>query len=404
MDGDKDDSGEFFFDTMASNSTESIETIPVHNPSSHNPHEVTINKRYSAVISPSNKTATAQRRMTEPVKGSSSPDEGGEEQEPRKSAKRLSVSWGTPAAVAAAADADSDADADADAGVDADDQPPASVSAAESHSKFLVRDLQYKSLKKKAPSLSPMYDIKGAICFNTKQKVDCAVDVCKELWGAGEDEEIEEWLRDEFGLGDGGQVEPKVVLDDDNIPPVVVIHWQLPFSNNGLFGKKREDGGQIAFFFEASEEFVHECNAVEEGGTGAAFGCAGKLLRHWLCNAHDDFALRSRFKAIMMVEDLSALGLEYLSGYNGKPVLIQKTGAIFTGTLPSGRKFLEMRCDVHGWGMMSKRGLVSVMPRIKEMTMDMGFVIEGREDDELPERLLGACRVKQLDPASSFDL
>ena len=247
-------------------------------------------------------------------------------------------------------------------------------------------------------------------------------------------------MRNEFGLGDG-QVEPKVALDDDTIPPVVVVHWQLPFSNNGMFGKKKEDGGQIAFFFEISEEFAHECNTVEEGGIGEAFEGAGKvrgqkakqevgsrsalsnpserltrpfslrsplsppqLLRHWLCNAPDDFALRSRFKAIMMVEDLSALGLEYLNGYNGKPVLIQKTGAIFTGTLPSGRKFLEMRCDVHGWGMMSKRGLVSVMPRIKDMTMDMGFVIEGREDDELPERLLGACRVKQLDPATSFDL
>lgn len=384
--------------TMSSNSHgESIEATIANNNNPGNPHDVMINRRYSAIVSPSKSNAASQRRMTEPVKRSTS-DEGGDSEQPEqgkgaKIIKRLSVSWGDAAAVAAAASA----------GVDAEDQPPASVSATQSHSKFMVRDLQYKSLKKKAPSLSPMYDIKGAVCFNTKQKVDCAVDVCKELWGSGKDEEIEEWLRNEFGLGDG-QVEPKVALDDDTIPPVVVVHWQLPFSNNGLFGKKKEDGGQIAFFFEISEEFAHECNTVEEGGTGEAFEGAGKLLRHWLCNAPDDFALRSRFKAIMMVEDLSALGLEYLNGYNGKPVLIQKTGAIFTGTLPSGRKFLEMRCDVHGWGMMSKRGLVSVMPRIKDMTMDMGFVIEGREDDELPERLLGACRVKQLDPATSFDL
>ena len=106
----------------------------------------------------------------------------------------------------------------------------------------------------------------------------------------------------------------------------------------------------------------------------------------------------------MLIEDLATLGLDYLSSYNGKPVLIQKTGAVFTGNLPSGRKFLEMRCDVHGWGIMSKRGLVSVIPRIKDMTMDMGFVIEGREEDELPERLLGACRVKELDPSAALEL
>ena len=120
--------------------------------------------------------------MTEPVKRSTS-DEGGDSEQPEqgkgaKIIKRLSVSWGDAAAAATAAAA----------GVDAEDQPPASVSATQSHSKFMVRDLQYKSLKKKAPSLSPMYDIKGAVCFNTKQKVDCAVDVCKELWGSGKDE------------------------------------------------------------------------------------------------------------------------------------------------------------------------------------------------------------------------
>lgn len=332
----------------------------------------TINKRFSVIVSPRQmKGEVAQRRMTEPVK-SSALDELGVASVLTPPRKRLSV-----AAAAAAT---------------SEDQPPSSISATESASKFMVRDLNYKSLKKKAPSLSPMYHVKGAICFNTKQKVDCAVDVCKELWGEdGGNEDIDEWLRNEFGLAGADSTEPKVAaLEDEKLPPVVVVHWQLPFSNNSLFGKKKEDGGQIAFFFEITEEFAEECNTVGEDDRGEAFGNAGKLLRNWLRNAPEDFAMRSRFKAIMMVEDLAALGLDYLSGYNGKPVLIQKTGAIFTGNFPSGRTFLEMRCDVHGWGMMSKRGLVSVMPRIKDMTMDMGFVIEGREDDELPERLLGA--------------
>ena len=169
--------------TMSSNShAESIEVTIANNNNPVNPHDVMINRRYSAIVSPSKSNAASQRRMTEPVKRSTS-DEGGDSEQPEqgkgaKIIKRLSVSWGDAAAAATAAAA----------GVDAEDQPPASVSATQSHSKFMVRDLQYKSLKKKAPSLSPMYDIKGAVCFNTKQKVDCAVDVCKELWGSGKDE------------------------------------------------------------------------------------------------------------------------------------------------------------------------------------------------------------------------
>ena len=99
-----------------------------------------------------------------------------------------------------------------------------------------------------------MYTIKGAVCFNTKEKVDSAVEVCREMWEGDEDEEIEVWLRNEFGLAGVQSVEPEVSLQDDSIPPIVVVHWQLPFSNNGLFGKKKEDGGQIAFCFEISEE------------------------------------------------------------------------------------------------------------------------------------------------------
>jgi hypothetical protein len=63
-----------------------------------------------------------------------------------------------------------------------------------------------------------------------------------------------------------------------------------------------------------------------------------------------------------------------------------------------------MVCDVHGWGMFSKRGLVAVVPKLKDMVLDVGFVIEGRSEDELPERLAGSCCVANLDPKACLAL
>ena len=287
-------------------------------------------------------------------------------------------------------------------------QPPFSIAPTSAEVVFDVRSTGYARSKVKIPSIMPpLYEIKGAVCFNTNERVDSAVDVCKEMWAdrSNVDEDVAEWLKNEFGLKDAAaDGHAGESLRDPSIPPIIVVHWQLPYSNSGFLGRKKEDGGQIGFFFEAGPDFVSETNELYERGShgddekGSLTGNAGKLLRNWLRNASEDFALRSRFKAIMKVHNLDNIGLGTFGKYNGKPVLIKKTGALTTGTLPSGRKYVEMRCNVHGWGLMSRRGFVHVVPKLKEMIMHVGFVIEGRDDDELPERLLGSAALRQLDP------
>eukprot|EP00592_Proboscia_alata_P023134 CAMPEP_0194410084 /NCGR_PEP_ID=MMETSP0176-20130528/8084_1 /TAXON_ID=216777 /ORGANISM="Proboscia alata, Strain PI-D3" /LENGTH=60 /DNA_ID=CAMNT_0039211159 /DNA_START=58 /DNA_END=240 /DNA_ORIENTATION=- len=46
---------------------------------------------------------------------------------------------------------------------------------------------------------------------------------------------------------------------------------------------------------------------------------------------------------------------------------------------------------------MPKKGLFSLQPKFPSLAFNVGFTIEGREDDELPEVLLGGVRINKID-------
>merc|ERR1711908_99791 len=83
----------------------------------------------------------------------------------------------------------------------------------------------------------------------------------------------------------------------------------------------------------------------------------------------------------------------WLKQYNAKPVLIQKSGALHAGA-----DFLEMDVDIRGWSYPSKSGLYTLLPSFKDILVEIGFVIEGRDDDEMPEAMLG-CNLMNIDMA-----
>ena len=50
------------------------------------------------------------------------------------------------------------------------------------------------------------------------------------------------------------------------------------------------------------------------------------------------------------------------------------------------------------WAFLAKKGLHTLIPTFPEFIFNIGFTIEGRSDDELPEVLLGGCRLLNLNP------
>ena len=85
-----------------------------------------------------------------------------------------------------------------------------------------------------------------------------------------------------------------------------------------------------------------------------------------------------------------------IPSYNGKPVLINKSGKFFKH-----EKHIEMTVNVHMFAYIAKKMLYSIQPRFPTMCLNVGFVIEGRDDDELPETMLGVGKLLYMDPAKA---
>lgn len=85
--------------------------------------------------------------------------------------------------------------------------------------------------------------------------------------------------------------------------------------------------------------------------------------------------------------------------YNGKPTLIRNREAVkgSSGRLERGPAHLEMNVNVRAWPYLTKQGLGYLLPSIDKCDIDVGFVLEGIADEELPEVAL-AVRCAPLAP------
>jgi hypothetical protein len=86
----------------------------------------------------------------------------------------------------------------------------------------------------------------------------------------------------------------------------------------------------------------------------------------------------------------------------GKPAIIgRKLPVSYRYTPADGTgcaEFLECELDVGNSSATAKR-IVSVCRRyMSALTVDIGYVIEGKVDEHLPEQMLGAIRIHGIDP------
>lgn len=79
-----------------------------------------------------------------------------------------------------------------------------------------------------------------------------------------------------------------------------------------------------------------------------------------------------------------------IQSYNAKPVLIRRTGSIFKGP-----NYMELDIHVHKFANLAKQSIHMITSRCGLMYMQIGFVVEGREDSELPETLFAAAGVNR---------
>ena len=88
-----------------------------------------------------------------------------------------------------------------------------------------------------------------------------------------------------------------------------------------------------------------------------------------------------------------------LHGYNGKPCLATKSCTFRSSELPA---VLELEIDVRSWAVICRQSIYSVMDRLPIANLLIGFVIEGTNEEDLPEQLLCCCGVRGLDFHAAF--
>lgn len=176
---------------------------------------------------------------------------------------------------------------------------------------------------------------------------------------------------------------------NEYIPPMFVINCWLPAEATGMFNSST-DGPSfvVVLYFVISERTLTELKDFENASPGV------KLLSEWCDRAEKDDSFRGRFKAMGSVEDIEKTSIpSFIQGYNGKPALVTKSG-----TFTRHSNYIEMAVNVHGWSYMARKGLYTLMPMFSKFILDIGFTIEARKDHELPEVLIGGCRVLYMDP------
>jgi hypothetical protein len=131
---------------------------------------------------------------------------------------------------------------------------------------------------------------------------------------------------------------------------------------------------------------------------------AVRLLEKWCREAPNDDKMMSRFKVLPRVENLGEIGLpSWISKMNGKPFLVKRPGK--TGFLYSHpkRSCMEFDLNLHPFPYLAKKAICCMKETyFKKMVATLAFCLEGRDEDELPECLLGAFQLCYPDPVHAI--
>jgi hypothetical protein len=222
---------------------------------------------------------------------------------------------------------------------------------------------EYNRYKKKAPSAPPLYEAVAVDIFCARQRVDHAAE--------------------RFQLPDVSNIQ----TNNPHVPPIFVVQLQIPSDPpKSIFSSSDNGPGwALVMYYRITED---TCQQLKDLSTASP---AVKLWAEWCEKAAHDPAMRARFKVINMCSNMEQLGFSsVIVSYNGKPVLIRRTGSLFRGA-----NYLEFDVHVHKFDTFAKQGIFQISSLCGNMYMQVGFVIEGREDSELPEVLFGCVAVNR---------
>eukprot|EP00634_Sargassococcus_sp_CCMP2135_P008561 CAMPEP_0198647076 /NCGR_PEP_ID=MMETSP1467-20131203/2439_1 /TAXON_ID=1462469 /ORGANISM="unid. sp., Strain CCMP2135" /LENGTH=571 /DNA_ID=CAMNT_0044382677 /DNA_START=50 /DNA_END=1762 /DNA_ORIENTATION=- len=262
---------------------------------------------------------------------------------------------------------------------DPDGGPPGTWSRAPAAT-FRLRDVGYAKHKRKMPSDDAFYDVVAVHLFDCETRVDKIVDRLGGLQNLAQK---------------NGAAAPAPTKTGD-VPSWMVVNAQIPAETGPLRAQLDADGHgyHVVVVLEMTERTKRE---LEELAAGTAFASSARgralaLLQNYCRVAPSEPQLgakeRGRFKVLAQVRNIDEVDIpNFVKGYNGKPALINKTGILTKG---AGGDLLEMAINCHAFGYLARKGLQTIYRDFQDFILSVGFVIEARDDLELPEVALAA--------------
>eukprot|EP00668_Euglena_longa_P040870 GGOE01053793.1.p1 GENE.GGOE01053793.1~~GGOE01053793.1.p1 ORF type:complete len:888 (+),score=245.95 GGOE01053793.1:60-2723(+) len=179
---------------------------------------------------------------------------------------------------------------------------------------------------------------------------------------------------------------PKLAL-----PEYFIVNLMVPgYAPSLIWGGASDGEGWALVIVGRLRPAVKE--ALASGNLSNAMRLAAALVK-----SSEGSPLRKRFKIIAQVLNPDECGFSSTTAsmvkkYNGKPFLVRTTSSFF-----SGENYFEVTVDAHNFGKPARIGLWGFKEVFSSVVFTGGFVIEGVDDDQLPEQILMAAKFSKPD-------
>jgi len=244
----------------------------------------------------------------------------------------------------------------------------------------------YKKNGYKSPSLESLYDMVAIEIFRTENRIH---HISKFL----------DWDRITAQCSESEDGVARDLCSQTNIPRYMILHFLLPLEDDGFLWKSNHldhKNCSLVLMSSISPGSIDLLRKYSDDKEGEEFACI-RLLQKFFQLEKDNPILK-RFKGVAEIVDMEKYGFNsfikpILHRYNAKPFVIRNTSSFYKGdTIP----YLEVDIDVHEFNSIAKRVFSGLRDFIPDLNLNFAWTIEGREDDELPERTISACTVKNL--------
>ena len=190
---------------------------------------------------------------------------------------------------------------------------------------------------------------------------------------------------------------PRTVSPVGSFPSLLVVNAIIPEEPPNVFAPAA-DGScySVVMWFELSAFALEELRKAPEDRCAAV-----RLAERYFAEAPASEAMAGRLKGLVDVPQIDRLGLPgFVKRANGKPVLMTKVLQLHAAELEGGGSAVEIDIDVFQFGVVARKGLSVLFPKFRDLSMHMGFLLEGRAEEELPEQVLCSIDFNFIDSAS----